>query len=177
MGDNALLRASIALARRKYADKPICALTRSPRKDSSEFNVRCARRSSPIAVCREISRASVLVFGGGTLLQENTSLRSLWYYSSIIKYASKKGVPVELWGNGLGAVRSSPGRKMMKNALSKCRYLGLRDGASFSECIEIVGNSKKSEVCREEDLAKGKRPSCEGRVDYILKSVGITVSV
>ncbi|MBE6667674.1 MAG: glycosyltransferase [Ruminococcaceae bacterium] len=174
MGDNALLRASVDIARKRYKDKPVCALTKSPGKDESEFNVRCVRRSSPFAVRREISRASVLAFGGGTLLQENTSLRSLWYYSSIIKYAWKKGVPVELWGNGLGAPRSDLGRKLMKSALSKCRYLGIRDGASLSECVEILGEGKKSNICREDDLAKGKAPACSERVDYILKSVGIT---
>ena len=174
MGDNALLRASIDLAKKRYKDKPVCALTKSPRKNEAEFNVRCARRSSLLALRREISRASVLVFGGGTLLQENTSLRSLWYYSSIIKYASKKGVPVELWGNGLGAPKSEYGKKLMKRALAQCRYLGLRDGVSLSECIEMIGDDNENTVYREDDLAKGKAPTCRGRVDYILKSVGIS---
>lgn len=174
MGDNALLRAAIVLARKRYGDKPICALTRDPKRNETEFNVRCADRSSPFAVHREISRASVLVFGGGTLLQENTSLRSLWYYTSIIKYARKKGVPVELWGNGLGAPRSDRGQRLMKRALEQCRYVGLRDGGSVSEYMEITGARNGNTVFRERDLAMGKTPSGRERVDYILKSVGIT---
>ena len=171
MGDNALLRSAIDLARERYADKPVCALTKSPKKDKAEFNVRCVRRGSFFAVRRELREASLLVFGGGTLLQENTSLRSLAYYSWVIKYASKKGVAVELWGNGLGAPRSKLGAKLMKNALQKCRFAGLRDGASVSVYRDIIGNTDR--VHREADLASKILPSPRERIDFILKTLGI----
>ena len=171
MGDNALLRASVARARKRYADKPLCALTRSPKKDQHEFNLRCVRRNSPFAVWRELRGASLLVFGGGTLLQENTSLRSLAYYCWVINCASQKGVAVELWGNGLGAPRSKLGAKLMKNALQKCRYVGLRDSTSVSVYKELMGNTDR--VHREADLACKISPSPHGRIEYLLGILGI----
>ena len=171
MGDNALLRAAVALSREKYADRPLCALTRSPKRDQVEFNVRCARRSSPFAVWRELRGASLLVLGGGTLLQENTSLRSLAYYWWVINCASKNGVAVELWGNGLASPKSKLGAKLMKSALKKCRYAGLRDGASVSVYKDIIGNTDR--VRHEADLAGKISPSPHGRVDFLLNTLGI----
>ena len=171
MGDNALLRSAVALAKKRYADKPVCALTKSPKKDQAEFKVRCVRRGSFFAVRRELRGASLLVFGGGTLLQENTSLRSLAYYWWVIRSASKKGVAVELWGNGLGAPRSRLGAKLMKNALQKCRYVGLRDGASVSVYKEIMGSTDKA--YREADLASKIPPAPHGRVKFLLNTLGI----
>ena len=47
---------------------------------------------SPWAVCS----------GGGSLLQDVTSVRSVWYYTSLLRLAQKQGVPTIVLAQGLG---------------------------------------------------------------------------
>ena len=59
-------------------------------------------RRSLRSVLRSIGRVDAVVFGGGSLLKDSTSLRSLIYYLVIIAIARLQGCPVLLWGQRLG---------------------------------------------------------------------------
>ena len=52
-----------------------------------------------------------LLSGGGSLLQDRTSTRSLMYYLSIIWGAELFGKPVMLYANGIGPVRKPENRR------------------------------------------------------------------
>ena len=174
MGDNALFRSAIGIAKKRFTGKRICALTRSPRRDAPEFNILCAKRMSPLSIKIALSGASVLVFGGGTLLQDGTSLRSLLYYAALIRYASSRGIRVELWGNGIGEPRGRLGEWMIGKALSKCSYVGLRDLRSLSYGLRLVGDRGADRLFFEPDLAIGQTPSSESRVRYLMELYGIS---
>lgn len=45
--------------------------------------------------------------GGGSLLQDTTSTRSLFYYLSVIRCAELLGKPVMLYANGIGPVHKA----------------------------------------------------------------------
>ena len=108
----------------------------------------------------------VLVFGGGTLLQDTTSLRSFLYYALLIKTAVFLGCRVELWGNGLGDVRGRIPLKILKSVLGDVDYIGLRDKRSVYFARDILKNSR---VIFERDLAGSLAPSPEGRINWLLK--------
>lgn len=171
MGDDALLCEAIRRARRSFAKDGICALTAAPRASAQRFGVRCVDRSSPLSVCRSISRAKVLVFGGGTILQDSTSLRSLIYYSAIIRYAKSRGARVELWGNGLGVPSSAIGRALMRRSLLLCDRIGLRDTASVSRARSLLPVSHQKNISVEPDLAYDIQGCEASRVDFLLREV------
>ena len=86
-GDEALLRASIARAREKFGDAGVSVLMPNGRaRDGALFGLKTVSRRNPFAIWRAVRRARVVVFGGGTLLQELTSRRSLWYYTALLRY-------------------------------------------------------------------------------------------
>ena len=175
MGDDALLRAAVRRAEREYPNVPICALTKNGKRDSRKFGVRCVCRHSPIAVVREIRRAQAVVFGGGTLLQNGTSRRSLAYYLKILSLAKNANIPTELWGNGIDNVRGRRFRKMTARALSECRYVGLRDRESMEAAVRLIRHFgyEMPPMALEDDLAFGTPPCGEDRLSYILSALGL----
>ncbi len=167
MGDNALLRASIRLCRKIYPDKAITVLSKDPEKDTKEFNVRCIDRMSPIEIFKAFSHSDTLIFGGGTLLQDRTSLRSLIYYTSIIKFAEGRGLSIELWGNGISRPRGRLGAMLIKKALQRCSYIGMRDQVSLAEAEALMENEKVRPIFFNGDLALMQKSSPISRIEYL----------
>ncbi len=163
MGDDALLRASVCRAREEFPDRNPFALTKRGRRDSARFEIPCVCRSSPFAVRRAIGDASVLVFGGGTLLQDQTSLQSLLYYAVLLRYAQQKGLRTVLWGNGLTMPHTAIGTYLLRWALVGCDLVELRDDASVMVAREVLGSNCALPIRRTPDLVLAYPPRVEER--------------
>ena len=170
-GDDALLQASIKRAEKSFPQYCICALTAKGKRDESRFGVRCVKRKSLYAL-REIKGAKVFVFGGGTLLQDITSKRSLLYYLFLLRYAQKKGVQCELWGNGIGPLRVRFLRLLTSRALCGCSHIGVRDIRSGNFVRALTKKTCVLPVL-ENDIAVNTPPSSNSRTSFLLKNCGI----
>ena len=84
-------------------------------------------RASLVAVWH----ADVLILGGGSLLQDSTSFRSLIYYLLLVTLARLHRRRVVLWGQGLGPLRRSTSRWLVRCALPFCTAASWRDQASL----------------------------------------------
>ena len=93
LGDEALLEITVGELRRRHPDIEIDVLSHDPPATSARFGVEATPRMDIGAVKRAIDRADVLVSGGGGLLQNSTSTRSLLYYAGIIRGRSPRGSP------------------------------------------------------------------------------------
>ena len=173
MGDNALLRAAVSRAAVAFPYADITALTKKGRADSSVFDVRCVKRMCPLTLAREILGAEALIFGGGTLLQDRTSLRSLVYYAAVCRIARLRGVRVELWGNGLERARTAFATALVKSVLENASYIGLRDMRSVTEALRLVSPKACDRLYLEDDLARGQRAASAERVEYIQRDLGL----
>lgn len=174
VGDDTLLREAIKICRARYGGG-ISALTKAPRRDIYNFGVRCVNRARLFSVWREIASSERLIFGGGTLFQDRTSLRSLLYYCAIAEIAHIHGVRVELWGNGLGAIKSRVGRAMLRRVLKNADYIGLRDKRSFEYALSL--GVPKEKLAHEEDLAYGAPSIASARAKKLADSARVLVSV
>ncbi len=181
-GDDTLLQSAYAKARQKYPGIPISALTLHGKKDSPRFGIRCVCRSSPIAVWKEFRQTKILVFGGGTLLQDMTSRRSLFYYASLLHIAQHRGIRCELWANGIGHLTHPVCRKIAAKVLAGCSYIGLRDRHSMHELASLVSefpsyfasrNYDPGNTVLEQDLAFSVSPAPAEQIDNLLRTVGI----
>lgn len=161
MGDDILLRSAIERARRELPELTVGALTQRPRRDGARFGVLCKSRRLPLWVLR----CKYLIFGGGTLFQEDTSLRSLCYYSMLLLVAKARGAKIYLWGNGLGRPRSHLGRALTSRCLDSADYIGLRDKKSLALARSLSDNPN---IFLEGDLAEGAPPCTRGRADFLL---------
>lgn len=171
MGDDSLLLEAIKKCRREYPNAKISAITLGGRRDVDRFGVRCVSRRSFFAMMREIKRADLFVFGGGTLLQENSSRRSLIYYIWLLRYAQKNGVRCELWGNGIGEPRSDKSAYRIAKALEECSYVGLRDSSSVELARKLCREfgCVFPQIAYEHDLAISQGRSTWARVEYLLR--------
>lgn len=170
LGDNALLRSAIERARREFGSLPIRALTKNGSADGKLFGVSCVKRSSPIVLFRELKGCRYFIFGGGTLLQNRTSNRSLLYYSALMRIAKHYGAVCLMWGNGIGEIKGRVWQKIAKNALASCDFVGIRDGGSLKRAEALLGETDRK-IRLEGDLAEGMEACDEARTRFLLFSL------
>lgn len=165
MGDDALLRSAIRRARSTFPHLSVVALTRRGKSDSATFGTRCIRRYSPLSLFTQLRRCEYFTLGGGTLLQSSTSLRSLLYYSLLIRLAKLFGAKCLLWANGLGEISSALSGAIVKGALKKCDRIGLRDASSVKIARSLVPHKR---IFFENDLATYISCADDRRCRYLL---------
>ena len=152
IGDEALLQAALERAKREFPNARIAVIFHS---DGERFGIRCIARKNVREVLNVIKKCKYFVFGGGTLLQDSTSRRSLLYYASLLSLAKKGGAKCCLWGNGIGEPRRKKSEKMIADALMGCEYIGLRDARSVDIAKRLLGED--SRIVFERDLAEAEQ--------------------
>ena len=127
LGDDALLATLLALL------PPSCravVTAQDQHQVREQFGVATCPRGQPVRVLLALVRARVLVLGGGSLLQDNTSRRSLFYYAGLILAARLMGRPVLLWGHGLGPLNACSSRLLARLSLHLAQGITWRDEQS-----------------------------------------------
>ncbi len=115
-----------ALAKQGHAVTVVCA---NARKNSVRFGSKCVGRYR----FRALKDCRALILGGGSVLQDETSLRSFLYYAAWIALAKKRGLRVLLYANGIGPICTRLGKWLLPRVLRGVRIL-CRDDASFALC-------------------------------------------
>jgi polysaccharide pyruvyl transferase CsaB len=169
-GDEAILASTVKALRQARPDLEIMVLSEHPDETGSTYGVRGFHRMSPTQVLKAIHLADLVVFGGGSLLQDITSLRSLIYYLSIIRLSRLSGKPVVVYANGIGPIRSKLGRFLTKHTLSRVKAITVRDAESETE-LRRLGVPLPVQVTA--DPAFLLDPSPDHMADSILKEHGI----
>jgi len=134
-GDEAILETIIDNLRRPDNQVQITALSGDPANTSVTYGVEAVPRASLPALYRVLSRADLVISGGGSLLQDVTSSRSLWYYLGVIAFAKLLGKPVMVYANGLGPIDSPTNRALTRRVLETVDFITLRD----RESMQLLG--------------------------------------
>jgi len=82
-GDEAILTSLLNMLRHDNSLE-ITVLSAHPRQTRAEHKVKAVSRFNPFSIMVSILRSNLLISGGGGLLQDVTSSRSLLYYLSVI---------------------------------------------------------------------------------------------
>lgn len=82
------------------------------------------------SIIPSIYKSDILISGGGSLLQDVTSIKSLVYYLLIIFIALIFKKKVIIFAQGIGPINSNIGRFLTKNILRHCFYISVRDKKS-----------------------------------------------
>jgi polysaccharide pyruvyl transferase CsaB len=106
------------------------------------FGVQTCDRRRLGEVMRALAASDVLVLGGGSLLQDATSLRSLLYYWLLLLTARLLGKRVLLWGQGLGPLKRRISRLLVRGILPLVSAISWRDGAS-AELARRLGRRRQ----------------------------------
>ena len=170
LGDEALLECTVERLRKEKNKNSISVICHSPKKIRRLYGVRTVRREIFFAVRKELRRAKRLVLGGGSILQDATSYRSLKYYASLMLYAARKGASVELLANGLGPFKRKRSKKLAARALSVCKRASFRDEASASLARKLGLDKRK--IFIEDDLLSSAAPCSKKDLDRLLGRLG-----
>ena len=109
------------------------------------YGVKAVKRFCLKDVLKTIKDCDVLVSGGGSLLQDVTSLKSLIYYAFIIAMGLFFNKKVVIFAQGIGPLNSNVAQNIVKNLLKYCSYVTVRDENSL-KLLEKLG-IKSELVC------------------------------
>lgn len=126
-GDEAILGVLVDHLRRLNPDSDITVLSKSPFKTSRTYGVKSVKNFSLLGVLAAVSSCDVLVSGGGSLLQDITSLKSLLYYCFIISLAQLMHKEVIIFAQGIGPLTRNFSKKLVFDLLRKCHVITVRD--------------------------------------------------
>ncbi|REK69623.1 polysaccharide pyruvyl transferase CsaB [Paenibacillus paeoniae] len=133
-GDEAVLR-SILLALKEEGDKqgmrvePI-VLSADPAWTTAMYGVEAVHRMKPGDVLRAIRSSHGLISGGGSLLQDVTSGKTIPYYIGIMKLAQWLGKPTFAYAQGIGPINRRSMDWMIRSAMRRSKYVSVRDAES-----------------------------------------------
>ena len=171
-GDDAILNAMVHELRAIDPDVPLYATTRSPAQTAVEAGVRGVYIFRFDQLRRIMKKTALYLSGGGSLIQDATSSRSLWYYLNSIRSAKRRGNKVMMFGCGIGPVSRESNRKRASRIIG--RYVDritLRDPASLQELEELGVKGVPVQVTA--DMAFLLKPASPGRVESICAAQGI----
>lgn len=144
-GDEAVLR-SILLALEEQGRalgisvEPV-VLSGNPSWTSAMYGVEAAHRMRPADVVRAIRGSHGLISGGGSLLQDATSAKTIPYYTGIMKLAQLLGKPTFAYAQGIGPVNRRWLYPMIAGVMKRCAYVSVRDAESAA-LLEVIGMPK-----------------------------------
>lgn len=141
-GDDAILQSIQEGIVAASEDISITVLSNDPALTERLYGLDAVPRFQIWKVLRALRRCDALLSGGGSLLQDRTSTRSLLYYLSIIRLAERFHKPVMLYANGIGPVSKPANRRRVKKAVERAALVTLRDRSSAKELQDMgVGRS------------------------------------
>jgi polysaccharide pyruvyl transferase CsaB len=137
-GDEAMLYAMIEALTEVDASVKITVISGNPNDTRRRHGVAAVYRLNYPEIIRVLMSSDLLISGGGSLLQDVTSDRSLYYYLSIMMLAKKLGKPVMLYAQGIGPVRGSMAQGAMRYIGNMVDLITVRDEGSASE-LKLLG--------------------------------------
>ena len=171
-GDDAILEAIVTELRQVDPDLPVWVLSRNPEDTRLTYRVNSIYTFAfPKFLCR-MRKTRLYINGGGSLMQDVTSHRSLWFYLFTISWAKKLGNKVMMYGCGIGPITSPANRRRASRVLQKSvDAITLRDTHSKDE-LDDMGVTKP-EIILSADPTVILPPAPEQAIDGILESQGI----
>ena len=121
----------------------ITVLSNKPEETREKYGIEAVYRFGVRDVFHAIRKSDVLLSGGGSLLQDSTSTRSLMYYLSITVMAKMLRKKVMLYANGIGPVSGKRNRRLVKQVVNKADLITLREENSYEELLSMGVNPKK----------------------------------
>jgi len=172
LGDEAILASTVEALRRRAPGIDISVLSANPEETSASHGIQAFNRMSPLGLLSAIRGSDLVVFGGGSLLQDSTSFRSLLYYIGFIYLARALGKPLVVYANGIGPLHSPMAKRLTRAALLTATEITLRDPESEIVLREL-GLDTGSRVSVTADPAFLLTPAPQQRVREILARAGL----
>jgi polysaccharide pyruvyl transferase CsaB len=128
-GDEALLATLLQMLPAHV--KPL-VLSGNPDETRLRYGVATCDRFSPSSVLQALRQSEAFIWGGGSLMQDTTSLLSPLYYGGLMGLAQRMGLETIAWAQGIGPLNRSFTRWLTQTNLKYCTAVSVRDAGSAS---------------------------------------------
>ncbi|MGL5077302.1 MAG: polysaccharide pyruvyl transferase CsaB [Waterburya sp.] len=126
-GDEALLVSLLQMLPESI--EPI-VLSGNPQSTKKQYGVASCYRKSTFAILNALQQSEIFIWGGGSLMQDSTSIASPIYYAGLMALAQKRGLKTIAWAQGIGPLTKPLTRWLTKQVLLGCDAISVRDSAS-----------------------------------------------
>ncbi len=171
-GDDALLWAVIDEMRKKSPEFCPAVLSKNPDETYASYGVHAVNRFNFFKIRKLMKSSKLLIAGGGSLIQDVTSTRSLMYYLYCLSLAKKSGLKVMLYANGIGPIRKPKNKKKSAKILDSLDVITLRD--SFSADFLRKMNVTKPLIKVTGDAAFSLGVSDTKKAEKVLEEMGLS---
>ena len=172
-GDDAILEAIQQAIHEASDDIAVTVLSNDPELTRQQYGMEAIPRFRFWKVFSALRRSDALLSGGGSLLQDTTSTRSLLYYLSVIRCARWLGKPVMLYANGIGPVRKPGNRRRVKKVVERATLVTLRDHSSARELADM--GVTRQDLLVTADPVFHLSPASPQRGSELLRQAGVSI--
>jgi polysaccharide pyruvyl transferase CsaB len=158
-GDEAVLAGIRESFARRDATSRLLAFSQSPEETARLHHIVAVDRWNFSAVRLALRESDMLLSGGGSLLQDTTSVRSLLYYLWVIRLAYAHRVPVMFYAQGIGPLRRAFSRSVVRIAANRAAYITVRDEPSARLLLSMGVTHPTIEVTADPAFALHPAPS------------------
>ncbi len=174
-GDDAILKAVIDEIYDANEAAEICVMSKNPKQTRLAYRVRSIYTFNVFKILCEMRKSALYINGGGSLIQDSTSSRSLYFYLFTLWAAELCGCKVMMYGCGIGPVRKRGNRRLASKVINKSvDCITLRDPDSFEELQKM--NVKRPTMFLAADPTLRISPISENEISKIFEEEGLSLS-
>jgi polysaccharide pyruvyl transferase CsaB len=138
-GDEAVLAGIVESFSRRAGPQAarFTVLSQDPLDTEQRHGIAAVDRMNLSAVRQALRSCDLLLSGGGSLLQDTTSVRSLVYYLWVVRMGLHARVPVMFYAQGIGPLRRPLSRMLTRVVANRVACITVRDPGSADLLREI----------------------------------------
>lgn len=159
VGDEAILISIITALKKFKSDIEITVLSNDPDYTRETYEVDAVNRWDLKQVANVIKNSDGLISGGGSLLQDATSNKTVPYYTGVMFIAKMLKKPYFVYAQGMGPVNGKINQWLTKLASNHAKLLTVRDEDS-KLFLEKIGVKNKIDLVPDPVLGLNI-PNCE----------------
>lgn len=151
-GDEAVLAAILEQVSTLSPGATFVVTSGSPRQTEQlhageKYLLHAVARDDFKSLWREIRKCDLFLSGGGSLLQDATSLRNIVYYTGLIRMARFAGKPTMIYAQGIGPLEKPLSQRLTRSALQhrNMKVVAVRDPES-KVLLETIGVQRTIEI-------------------------------
>ncbi|NMA65492.1 MAG: polysaccharide pyruvyl transferase CsaB [Clostridiaceae bacterium] len=167
-GDEAILHSILDSFRKIDPELKYVVFSKNTKETRKTYLVESINRFNLFKVYNCLKKSRLFLAGGGSLIQDNTSTRSIIFYLTVLRLAKRAGAKTMLFSNGIGPIRKPFNRNYAKYVLNQLTAISLRDSKSYEE-IKALGINKPY-IYITSDPAILMEPSSKSSVDELLEN-------
>lgn len=138
LGDEAILEMALEQILQITDRKSITILSGNKEATARKYDIDTIDRYNVMSILRKLKSSDAIVFGGGSLLQDITSKRSIYYYLFLIRLAKLMNNKIIMLSQGIGPIINEKSKNAVASTLKLVDYITVRDKHS-KDYLEALG--------------------------------------